>query len=129
MNQMVRILILDDQPHNRHLVSKSLREEGYQTEIVYDTDSAWELWSEFQPDMVLMNSLAEGFDSFALLLDIKKKHPEFPVLVYAIRSVDAVDRLKESVTGILGKRQLVESALNIQRSRSGEVSISGQSAI
>jgi CheY-like chemotaxis protein len=129
MSRMVCILILDDQPHHRYLVSQSLREEGYQTEIVDNTDSAWELWNESQPDMVLMNSLAEGFDSFALLLEIKKKHPEFPALVYAIRSVDAIDRLTESVTGILGKKRLLESAINIQQSRSGEVSISDRSGI
>ncbi len=129
MSPVVRILILDDQPHNRHLISKSLREEGYQTEFVDDPDSAWELWREFPPDMMLLNSLSEEFDSFAFLLAIKQKCSDFPVLVYAIRSVDAIDRLKESIAAVLGNKRLVESGMNMRQFRSCEVSISGHSAI
>lgn len=129
MSPVVRILILDDQPHNRYVISKSLREEGYQTEFVDDPDSAWELWREFPPDMMLLNSLSEGFDSFAFLLAIKQKCSDFPVLVYAIRSVDAIDRLKESIAAVLGNKRLVESGMNTRPFRSWEVSISGHSAI
>jgi CheY-like chemotaxis protein len=129
MSPVVRILILDDQPHNRYVISKSLREEGYQTEFVDDPDSAWELWREFPPDMMLLNSLSEGFDSFAFLLAIKQKCSDFPVLVYAIRSVDAIDRLKESIAAVLGNKRLVESGMNMRQFRSWEVSISGHSAI
>ncbi len=128
MSPMVRILILDDQPLNRHLISKSLREEGYQTEFVDNPDSAWELWREFPPDMMLLNSLSKGFDSFAFLLAIKQKRSDFPVLVYAIRSADAIDRLKESITAVLGNKRLVKSAINMRRYRSWEVSIPSRSA-
>lgn len=121
MTQMMRILIVDDQPHNRYLVSKSLHEAGYQTVIINHPDSVWEHWCELMPEMLLINSLAEGFDSFALLLDIKKKHPKFPVLVYAIRSVDSIDKLKESISWILAKKWTFESAINMQHHRPGEV--------
>ena len=109
MDQMAHILFVDDQPHNRYLVSKSLREEGYRTAIVDDADSFWEHIEEFQPDMVLLNTLSERFDSFTLLLEIKKNCSDCPVLVYFIRSEDFIDRLKESVNGVLGKNRLVES--------------------
>ncbi len=120
MDQMAHILIADDQPHNRYLVSKSLREEGYQTVIVDDADSFWEHIEEFQPDMVLLNTLSERFDSFTLLLEIKQKCPEFPVLVYFIRSGDAIDRLKESINGVLGKNRLAKSCNNSHPFRSKE---------
>ena len=118
MQKMLRILILDDQPHDRYLISRSLREEGYHTRIVDNTDLAWEYIEGFQIDMVLMNSLAEGFDGFALLLDIKQRRPEFPVIVYAIRSLDAIDKLKESITGVWGKERPVESGLRSDLFRS-----------
>ncbi len=121
MDPMAHILIADDQPHNRYLVSKSLHEEGYRTAIVADADSVWVHLKEFQPNMVLLNTLSEGFDSFTLLLEIKQKCPDCPVLVYFIRSRDAIDRLMESINGVLGKRRLVESIKNTHpfRSRSG----------
>ena len=111
MGQMVRILIADDQPHYRHLVSKSLCEEGYQTKIVDNADSAWEHLKGFQPDIMLLHALSEGFDSFALLLEIKQVEPDFPVLVYVIQSRDALDRLKESITSILEDNRSVESCI------------------
>jgi CheY-like chemotaxis protein len=119
MDQRVRILIADDQPHNGYLVSKSLREEGYRTAIVDTADSAWEHIREFQPHIVLLNSMSEGFDSFTLLLEIKQKHPEFPVLVYVIRSGDAIDKLKESISGVLDKTRLFETRHHSRSIRSG----------
>ena len=118
MDQIAHILIADDQPHNRYLVSKSLREEGYRTAIIDDADSLWENIEEYQPDMVLLNTLSEGFDSFTLLLEIKQKCPDFPVLVYFIRSGDAIDRLRESVNNVLGKNRLVDSIRNSHSFRS-----------
>lgn len=120
MDPIAHILIADDQPHNRYLVSKSLHEEGYLTAIVDNADSVWEYLREFQPDMLLLNTLSEGFDSFALLLEIKQICPDFPVLVYFIRSGDAIDRLKESINGVLGKNRLVKSRIFSDPFRSGE---------
>ena len=82
MDQMTQhILIADDQPHYRYMVSKSLREEGYQTAIVVNAESLWEHIEEFQPDMVLLNTLSEGFDSFTLLLEIKQKSKNIAISV------------------------------------------------
>jgi hypothetical protein len=50
---------------------------------------------------VLLNSLSDRLDSFELLIDIKRGYPKFPVLVYVIKSFDAVERLKEAITGVL----------------------------
>jgi len=98
---MTSILIVDDQPHVRKLVSKSLSAEGYQIEAIGNPALTWEHIRELQPDLVLLNSLSDRFDSFELLIDIKRGHPKFPVLVYVIKSFDAVERLKEAITGVL----------------------------
>ena len=106
MHPKARILIADDQPHNRYLVSKSLCEEGYRTAIADNVDSIWEYLREFQPHIVLLNAMSEGFDSFTLLLEIKQKRSDFPVLVYVIRGGDAIESLKESIAGVLGQSRL-----------------------
>jgi len=61
----------------------------------------WEHIRERQSDLVLLNSLSDRLDSFELLIDIKRGYPKFPVLVYVIKSFDAVERLKEAITGVL----------------------------
>lgn len=98
---MASILIVDDQPHVRKLVSKSLSAEGYQIEATGNPALIWEHIRERQSDLVLLNSLSDRLDSFELLIDIKRGYPKFPVLVYVIKSVDAVERLKEAITGVL----------------------------
>jgi hypothetical protein len=45
--------------------------------------------------------LSEGFDIFDLLNAIKEKLPEAPAIVYAIRSADGIDRLKETIEEVL----------------------------
>lgn len=103
-----RILIADDQPHVRQIVSRELREEGYETSLVDNARSLWVQLKAYRPDVVLLNSLSEGFDSFDLLIDIKDEHMDLPVLVYVYRSRDALDRLKETISAVLTENRLAE---------------------
>ena len=119
MVQLTQILIVDDQAHYRHLVSRALREEGYDTNIVDNADSAWKVINGVRPDIVLLHAFSRGFDSFDLLLEIKKIAPEFPVLIYAIQSRDALDRLKESISLVLKENRIVESPIYSNLIRSG----------
>ena len=119
MVQLAQILIVDDQAHYRHLVSRSLREDGYDTNIVDDADSVWKVLNGLRPDVVLLNAFSQDIDSFDLLLEIKKFAPQLPVLIYAIRSRDAIDRLKESITLVLRENRIVESSVPSNLIRSG----------
>jgi DNA-binding NtrC family response regulator len=103
---MASILILDDQPHFRKLVSKALTSDGYQVVTIDDVTLAREYIRKLQFDVLLLNSLSEGFDSFELLMDIKREDPKFPVLVYVIKSFNAIDSLKEAITGVVNENRL-----------------------
>jgi DNA-binding NtrC family response regulator len=103
---MASILILDDQPHVRKLVSKALTFDGYQVETIDDVTLMREYIQRLQLDVLLLNSLSEGFDSFELLMDIKREDPKFPVLLYVIQSFNAIDSLKEAITGVVTKNRL-----------------------
>ena len=119
MVQLAQILIVDDQAHYRHLVSRALCEDGYDTNIVDDADSAWKVLNGIRPDVVLLHAFSKGFDSFGFLLEIKKITPELPVLIYAIQSRDAIDKLKESITLVLRENRIVESNDHSNLIRSG----------
>ena len=105
-NKMASILILDDQPHVRKLISKALTSDGYQVATIDDAALAKEYVRNLQSDVLLLNSLSEGFDSFELLMDIKREVPKFPVLVYVIKSFNAIDSLKEAITGVVNENRL-----------------------
>ena len=110
---MASILIVDDQPYFRKLVSKSLTSDGYQITTLDDASLAWEHIRKFQLDLLLLNSLSEGFDSFELLMDIKSEYPKFPVLIYVIKSLKAIDSLKEAIIGVVNENRLPNRTRNL----------------
>ncbi len=103
---MANILIVDDQPHVRKLISKALTSDGYQVSTIDDAALAMGYIRKLQFDVLLLNSLSEGFDSFEILMDIKHEDPKFPVLVYVIKSFNAIDSLKEAITGVVNENRL-----------------------
>lgn len=82
-------------------MAKAVRGKGHRAEIADSVEKTWKYLEEYQPAALLMNSLAEGFDSFDLLNAIKGKMPNIPAIVYAIRSADGIDRLIDSIEKVL----------------------------
>lgn len=105
-DKMANILIVDDQPHVRKLISRALTSDGYQVSTIDDAALARGYIRKLQFDVLLLNSLSEGFDSFELLMDIKHEDPKFPVLVYVIKNFNAIDSLKEAITGVVNENRL-----------------------
>lgn len=102
---MASILILDDQPHVRKRGSKSLTSDGYQVETIDNVTLIREYIRRLQLDVLLLNSLSEGFDSFELLMDIKREDLKFPVLVYVIKNFNAIESLKEAISGVVNENR------------------------
>jgi CheY-like chemotaxis protein len=49
------ILVVDDEPDIRQLVSEILEDEGYQVETAEDAKQAREKWGQRKPDLVLLD--------------------------------------------------------------------------
>jgi len=121
---MAKILIIDDQPYVRELLSEELADEGYRVASAGDANSALKRLKASNPDLVVLDLYLEGANGFAVLHDIKKQHPGLPVVIftaydsyvddprlsqadgYAIKSPD-LRPLKEKIVNLLGgKRRL-----------------------
>jgi len=63
-----RILVVDDQPGNLRLLEDLLAREGFGN-VLSTTDSALviDLYTAFDPDLVLLDLLMPGLDGFAVL--------------------------------------------------------------
>ena len=85
---MVKILVADDQPYIRTLLSKELTKEDYQIESLGAVELILEYAKDFQPDVVLLGLHPENFDSWEIFRDIKRKVPGLPVLIYVIKSLN-----------------------------------------
>jgi DNA-binding response OmpR family regulator len=80
--RMENILIVDDQPCIRELVSEELNDEGYFVESVGDAESLRKYLTSSPPDLVLLDLYLDDSDGFGVLRNIKKQHPHIPVLIF-----------------------------------------------
>jgi DNA-binding response OmpR family regulator len=118
---MANILIIDDQPCVRQVLSEELAGEGYWVTGVGDAGSARAHLKALSPDLVLLDLYLDGPYGWDLLRDIKRQDPSLPVLIltaydsfvddprlskadgYVIKSVDLTE-LKEKVANTLRRK-------------------------
>jgi adenylate cyclase len=93
------ILIVDDDPLNRRLLSKSLEAEGYRTTDVDNGFEALKALEADQPDVVLLDIVMPGLDGIEVL-ERMKSNPEFAhipvVMISGVDDTDAVVRCIEA---------------------------------
>ena len=77
------ILIVDDEEDIRELVSGILDDEGHETRTAHDSDSALAAIADRVPRLVFLDIWLQGsrLDGLALLDEIRKLHPELPVIM------------------------------------------------
>ncbi len=77
------ILIVDDEPDIRELISGVLEDDGYDTRVAADSDSALAAVKERKPSLVLLDVWLRGsrLDGLELLTEIKNIDPKLPVIV------------------------------------------------
>lgn len=68
-----RILIVDDQPENIHVLTQVLSRAGYRN--VIDTTNSWEavpLYTSHRPDLILLDLHMPGLDGFGVLKKLRE---------------------------------------------------------
>jgi len=77
------ILIIDDEADIRDLVAGILSDEGHETRIAGDADSALDQIGARVPRLIFLDIWLQGsrLDGLELLDEIKKQHPELPVVM------------------------------------------------
>jgi len=77
------ILVVDDEADIRELVAGILSDEGHETRTAFDADSALAAIGDRVPRLVFLDIWLQGsrLDGLALLDEIKKLHPDLPVVM------------------------------------------------
>jgi len=77
------ILIVDDEVDIRELISGILEDEGYETRLAFDSDSALATIQERRPSLIVLDIWLQGsrLDGLDLLNVVKEKHPDVPVVI------------------------------------------------
>jgi two-component system sensor histidine kinase/response regulator len=85
----LRILIAEDQPNNRLLLVQLLESIGFVTKEAIDGQEALELWSSWQPDLILMDLRMPVIDGYIATRTIRQResqlsYPHPPCKIIAI---------------------------------------------
>jgi two-component system nitrogen regulation response regulator NtrX len=77
------ILIVDDEADIRELIAGILEDEGFETRLAHNSDAALAEVDARRPSLIILDIWLQGskLDGLDLLLAIKGKHPEVPVII------------------------------------------------
>ncbi len=77
------ILIVDDEEDIRDLISGILNDEGYDTRVAGDSDSALSEIDARRPSLLILDIWLQGskLDGLEILEEVKKQHKDLPVII------------------------------------------------
>jgi len=129
---MANILIVDDQSCVRELLSEELISEGYGVATLGDAESISGHLRFSQPDLVLLDLYLDGLEGIGVLHDIKRQHPDLPVIIftaydsyredprlsqadgYIIKST-VLDELKGKIADVLSRQQPLKTTTEVEQ--------------
>ena len=82
------ILIIDDAPTLRAVMSAELKQKGYKTIIVSNGEQGIDMAKECKPDLILLDIMMPGIDGFETCRRLKRDDMtrNIPVIMVSVRS-------------------------------------------
>ncbi len=122
------ILIVDDEADIRELISGILSDEGYDTRVAGDSDSALAEIDARRPSLLILDIWLQGsrLDGLEILEEVKSKHKDLPVIIISGHGniETAVTAIKQGAYDFISKPFeteqlliLVERATEVERLR------------
>jgi len=90
-----RLLVVDDEPSIRELLTASLRFAGFEVYGAADGSEALKMAEQHRPDLVVLDVMLPDFDGFAVTRKLRERGREMPVLFLTAR-----DETADKVTGL-----------------------------
>jgi two-component system, OmpR family, response regulator len=89
------VLVVDDEPTVRDLLSATLRLSGFHVHAVGDGATALTVARAYPPDAMVMNAVLPDGDGFALARELRNGHDSMPILFLTTR-----DSVSERIAGL-----------------------------
>jgi len=90
-----RLLVVDDEPNIRELLSASLRYAGFEVATAADGHQALALAASFRPDLLVLDVMMPGLDGFGVVRRLRESGRYTPVLF-----LTAKDAAEDKVSGL-----------------------------
>ena len=75
-----KILVVDDEPGIRNLISAYLRKEGYEIHEAVDGPGAVKSAQAFKPDLIILDIMLPGMDGLEVLNLIRRDSDPYVIL-------------------------------------------------
>ena len=79
-----KILIVDDDENIAELISLYMTKECFETQIVYDGESALQAADTFAPDLILLDLMLPGIDGYQVCREIHQKS-QTPIIILSAK--------------------------------------------
>ncbi|MGC5168675.1 response regulator transcription factor [Luteimicrobium sp. DT211] len=93
-----RLVVVDDEPNIRELLSTSLRFAGFEVHAAADGQSALKLVRDLDPDLVVLDVMLPDMDGFTVTRRMREKGQYTPVLFLTARD-DTQDKIAGLTVG------------------------------
>ena len=79
-----KILIVDDDENIAELISLYMTKECFETQIVYDGESALKAADTFAPDLIILDLMLPGIDGYQVCREIRQKS-QTPIIILSAK--------------------------------------------
>ena len=85
-----RILVVDDEPHIRRILTALLGMEGFQVDLAHDGDEGLTVWSAAAFDLVILDLIMPGASGLEVLAKIRSdpSRGDTPVIILTAKGQD-----------------------------------------
>ncbi|MFZ2177896.1 MAG: response regulator transcription factor [Rhodococcus sp. (in: high G+C Gram-positive bacteria)] len=105
-----RVLVVDDEPNIRELLSVSLRFQGFEVATASTGAEGLDIARTFRPDAVILDVMMPGMDGFGMLERLRADRVDVPVLF-----LTAKDALQDKISGLtLGADDYVTKPFSLE---------------
>ena len=110
MTAEARLLVVDDEPNIRELLSASLRFAGFDVAVAADGREALEMLQTFAAELVVLDVMMPGVDGLTVLRRMRENGSKLPVLLLTAR-----DATEDKVGGLtLGADDYVTKPFSLE---------------
>ncbi|HEC92272.1 MAG TPA: response regulator [Candidatus Atribacteria bacterium] len=81
---MTKIMVVDDEPDLRELISLMMKKEGFETETAEDGQKFLEKVDVFQPDLVTLDVMMPGLTTKEILEKLKEKNCKAKIILLTV---------------------------------------------
>ncbi len=97
MKQNNRLLLVDDEPMNRDMLSRRLEHQGFQVDLAADGPTALARIGEKPPDLVLLDIMMPGMTGVEVLQRLRATHAASQLPVIMVTALKDTDQVVEAL--------------------------------